>query len=327
MSNLIGSNEIQNDLARYRDSTNLVIASQLFDDPVRRDAFTTLYSVMRLIDDTVDAVFERTVTVEERRSIAASLKYWESMIHSTYCGQPQSDFAVKLSEINQRYAIPQSLWQNFFRAMWMDYDGVVFDTIDHFKQYCEGASVAATTIYLMLIGAQTSELGPDHSGNFDYISTGRNLGIWAYTVHILRDLREDLLTGDTGRYLIPDEILRKYELPRLCLREIAESGKIPSSLPEMVREFWLLGQQYGKIGMVQADTLARTLPLPRQKVLCIIISIYSHMSEAIVRLGWDVIGKNPQQAVADREDLIRRILTASSWSQLRRFWISDSIVP
>jgi len=326
MSDLKYSSEIESDLARYRDSTNLVIASQLFDDPARRDAFTTLYSLMRMIDDTVDAVFERTVTFEERQSIAASLKNWESLILSAYSGHPHPDLARKLSEILRHYAIPQVLWENFFRAMWMDFNGTVFETIDRFEQYCDGASVAATTIYLLLIGAPDSVSGENHTDRFDYSSAGRYLGIWAYSVHILRDLREDVLTGDTGRYLIPDEILHRYELSRAQLRESAASGKVSSSLLNMVREFWLLGQHHGKLGMRMVDTLAETLPLSRQKVLCIIISIYSHMSEAIYRLGWDVIRNDLRQAVSDREDLIQRILTASTWSQLRQFWVSDSIV-
>lgn len=322
MKNLNDSQVIISDLHRYRDSTNLVIASQLFEDKDRLTAFTTLYSLMRIVDDSVDVLFERPVSPEERLGIRNTLKEWEQTVSSAYSATPQSDVSQHLATIVRQFNIPHLLWEHFFRSMWMDFYESAFSTEDVFLAYCEGASVAATTIYLMLIGAKKNENGLTYDvSHFDFITTGRELGIWAYTVHILRDLKSDVMSGDIGRFLIPEDMMCRHGLNRDLLRESVANDRFTPTVKRFLQEFWKLGNQYGIRGLHRADQLARALPLNLQKVLCIIISIYSHLSFAIKQMEFDVIQKNPKEFMEDREVLIRKIMASNDWEELHSFWM------
>src|SRR6185295_12872475 len=105
--------------------------------------------------------------------------------------------------------VPDVLWRNFFVAMHRDLEVHRFATYRDFLDYTEGAAVAPTTIYLYLVASRSRAAGEPYRlpEGFDLIGSGRQLGIFAYLGHILRDLATDLATGEDGLlYLGADDL-------------------------------------------------------------------------------------------------------------------------
>jgi len=208
-----------------RDAANLVVASRLFKDKIRASAFTFLYSFMREVDDLVDDVAERLLSPSEKERILKSVEELEAMTISLHTRTDnKSARRVRFNKIQQVFGIPEELWRNFFKSMWMDFNLVYPQSYKDFLAYAEGASVAATTIYLILICAQKQ---PDNSYDWttaDILTTGRNLGIWAYTIHISRDLKSDCLAGESGRRLIPCDLFTRHGLTETDIRSQARPG-------------------------------------------------------------------------------------------------------
>lgn len=314
--------ETSDDLKKMRDAANLVVASQLFQCPERREAFNILYALMRKVDDLVDSVSESNfMSSAEYEQIRSEVVRWERAVISFYEGihdeSGQLDSVVTSLE---KFHIPKVLWDNFFESMWFDFHKKEIHTFNDFLQYAEGASVAATTIYLMLIGAVKTENGFD-TNNFDYIETGRNLGIWAYCIHIARDLKSDLLVGNEGRLTIPKILAQQFDFDKAKLRATANTTESDSGINNLVKSFLDWSRSYGDSGKKMASVIGQSLPLDRQIILCLIVAMYNKIQKKIEESGYHVLGQSHIVSPEERQNLCFQITMSRSWEEMKKYWI------
>ena len=136
-----------------KDRSSLYLVSQHFRDPRRYEAFIAMYSVMRVIDDRVDAIQDVTHLVEaERMEIHAELRRWRRTIGAVYEGGPFGDreqpFDVSLAAAVRAFPVPRHVWASFLDAMTFDVDHDRFATVEEFLRYAEGATVSPTTVFV-----------------------------------------------------------------------------------------------------------------------------------------------------------------------------------
>jgi len=205
---------LEADLARAEevashDRSNMWKVSQFMTDPARYEAFIAMYAVMRVVDDLVDALpASRGLDPALRASTLETLAAWESRISAALRGAPAEEPLDRaLAAASMQFPLSPTLWTNFVSAMRRDVDHDRFEDDRVFLEYAEGATAAPTTIYLYLLASQPGEDGryliaPRQDG-FDLLTCGRDLGVFAYMAHILRDIADDLRLGDRGRIYLP----------------------------------------------------------------------------------------------------------------------------
>jgi presqualene diphosphate synthase len=313
--------ETGKDLDQIRDAANLVVASQLFDCPIRRESFTILYSVMRKVDDLVDSISERDNIDElQKDTIRSEVLRWEHFISDYYRGEPCN--IPTLSSVYtalDTFQIPKILWDNFFESMWFDFNEEEILSFEDFLKYAEGASVAATTIYLTLIGAEKKE-NRFETSNFNYIELGHLLGIWAYAIHIVRDLKSDLKVGSNGRLTIPASLVHQFDLDKTKLRRYALDNIADPNISGLVSAFLQWSGSFGIRGKSLAIKLAELLPLERQIILCLIVAMYHNIARRIELSNFNVFDSKHVVLPEERHELVVKIRQSKSWLELEKYW-------
>lgn len=280
-----------------RDLNNLYLTSCYFRDQARYRAFCALYAVMRVVDDRVDELPpRRTMSAEAIGREHAVLEAWQaamsealvgrrpSVEHIAACDHPEAKALLHAAtDASVVFPLPTSLWRNFFAAMHQDVDQPRFATYTAFLDYTEGASVAPTTIYLALLAAR------DASGSgvyrvpetFDLIGCGRALGTFAYLAHILRDLAEDLETGDEGLIYLAADDMAKHDLDDDELRHDVARRHAGDALRALTAELAGRAQQALDTGRRLLVPLDGRLERDCAYVLELILTIYDRILDAV----------------------------------------------
>lgn len=222
-----------------RDRSNLYLVSRYLLDRRRYDAFIAMYAVMRVIDDFVDSIADvETLTNARREAHLRELSRWRERIRAAHAGTPQGGpLDVALCSALSAFPIPLVVWSDFLDAMAYDLGHVRFVTPESFLRYAEGAAAAPTTIFVFLLTADASgDEQPSVEGaspryevrdlgdGFDVAACGRDLGIFAYIAHILRDVSADLRLGRRGRIYIPESDLALSGLSEADFRAIVSAA-------------------------------------------------------------------------------------------------------
>jgi phytoene/squalene synthetase len=299
-----------------RDRNNLYRTSCLFRDEDRYRAFCGLYSVMRVVDDRVDDYVARpTRSHDATNRELAVLEGWRRAVHACLAGSAPASQDLHLLEqagaedILESFrragrTFPQSpgVWDRFFRSMRRDLEGSRFATFGEFLDYAEGAAIGPTTIYVDLITSEwDAEVGQYLPvEGFSLEECGRSLGRFAYIAHILRDLAEDLLTGDSGLFYLANDDLDRYGLSEAELRLEATEETQGEATTALVRE--LAGRARACLAEGRSHLLALEgkLPTDRAVILELIVRIYEEVLERISAVGYDVMTGRHRLTSADK---------------------------
>jgi phytoene/squalene synthetase len=300
-----------------KDRSNLYVVSQFIRDRRRYEAFTAMYSVMRVIDDLVDDVTNiGTLSAAERARMEGELERWQGRIEAAYVGNPQPEPSdIALASALAAFPVPRSTWWNFISAMRYDLRYDRFETWDNFLEYAEGATAAPTTIYIYLLCAQpvdgTGEgevrYEVEGSGNgFDYMSCGRELGIFAYLAHILRDVAEDLQIGETGRIYIPASELTDAGLSEDEFRSLVRSGSADRRWYELVASVVQRARRFERAGVSRARTRFPAMKPDCRFILALIIGLYQNLLARIEADPASVLRNGSASNEGDLPALVRR---------------------
>jgi phytoene synthase len=186
------------------------------------------------------------------------------------------------------FAIDQRLWDNFFAAMREDLTRSRFATYAAFLRYAEGATVSPTTVYLWLIAAerddrQTFQLPPD----FDVFGCGRNLGLFAYIAHVLRDLAADLATGTCGLvYLAADDMAAHGVTEEMLRRDLA-AERASAPVRALVQDLSERATRELVEGRARVYALRSRLTGDRVFILELIIRIYRETIDKLAACNYD----------------------------------------
>lgn len=290
-----------------RDYNNLYRTSCFFRDVERYRAFCAQYAIMRVVDDRIDALPSRSaLSPEARRAEREIVTAWRHVVTAAHRGQT-ADFSHLMSRLAhpqagdllhaltgsfQRFPVPLSLWDNFFDAMEWDLERARFRTHQEFLSYAEGATVAPTTIYLYLLVAREQADGRYRPpAGFDLIRCGRALGLFSYLGHILRDLPDDLSTGDDGLLYFAADDLRQHHLTEEMLFADLTAGHGSEALCGLVAD--LAGRARVNLaeGRGYLTALAGRLTPDCAFILELIITIYEAVLNKIEACGYDPMAR------------------------------------
>ena len=91
-----------------KDRSNLYLTSQFFEDRARYEAFISMYTIMRSIDDFIDNVPDKaTLSHKDRLALKDGLDKWERRICDSYAEKPLPDpLDVSLSAAVKTFPVP-----------------------------------------------------------------------------------------------------------------------------------------------------------------------------------------------------------------------------
>ncbi len=270
-----------------RDRSNLYLTSQFFEDQARYEAFISMYAVMRSIDDYIDNADKATLSHKDRLALKDGLDKWEHRIYNSYAEKPLPDpLDISLSAAVKTFPVPIKVWLNFISAMRFDIDYHSFADFEQFLNYAEGAAVAPTEIYIFLLTSVRSWNGRYLMGDFDYEGCSRELGLFAYLVHILRDMVQDMKMGLI--YLsIAD--LHAHDLDEVELKKIIVSGESDTRWLFLVRDICARAYDMEGHGLALAESQYPKMDLDCRFILCFIITIYQKLLDRIEKHPGDAL--------------------------------------
>lgn len=285
-----------------KDKSNLYVTSQFFEDRARYDAFIAMYAVMRLVDDFIDNVPDKqTAGPEVRAALKAELDRWEKRIRDAYAGKPSQDpIDVGLAAAALTFPVPIHVWLNFVDAMRFDVDHPRFADFQEFLHYGEGATVAPTVIYVYLLTAQKNADATYAVSGFDFETCGRELGLFAYLAHILRDVKEDMAVGTTGLVYLSMADLKTHALDESALRSLLAAGKPDPRWTALVRDLCSRAHQMEKKGMALAEARYAHMEPDCAYILCLIITVYSELLRRIEESPHKVLVGDPMMGSTDK---------------------------
>lgn len=313
-----------------RGRSNLYVVSQFLGDRRRYESFIAMYSVMRVIDDLVDAVPNvETLDRKKRDRLEGELKQWWNRIEDAYAGNPRREpLDVALASALAVFPIPKPTWRSFLRAMHDDLCHDRFETPESFLEYAEGAAAAPTTIYVFLLCAQPTTAGSlangrgtgiaryevaDAGDGFDYLFCGRELGIFAYLAHILRDVAKDLRIGERGRIYIPATDLAEAGLSEDELRLLIRTGLDDPRWRKLVATLVRRARRFEVTGVREARARFPVMEPDCRFILALIISLYRDLLDAIEADPASVLGDGMNHSDEDRLATVRRAATEAAY--------------
>lgn len=197
----------------------------------RRDFFSASYAAMRVIDDAVDEGFLPLPAAERRGRRAAMHDAVEAWRGQTADGVATGALDPLLAEGFEAVVRSADLgpgpWNGLARALHEDVDEAAMPDWATFDQYAEGATVAPAEIFIYLLAAETTREGFRYRLRRPAVDYARDLAIFCYLVHILRDLAKDAAVA--GRLVtIPATVLADAGLDRDRLGDAVADNRKPA---------------------------------------------------------------------------------------------------
>jgi len=318
-----------------KDHNNLYITSSFFKDSVKYKAFCAYYAVMRIVDDRVDNLPLSLAGNEElcNRELGV-VNAWEQVIISCSHGIYPTTFQLEacafanaravcesLITAFQAIPVPIKLWINFFDAMRSDILAGEFDSWSDFLTYAEGATVAPTTIYLLLIAAKRNESDSSYElpTGFDLFTCGRYLGIFAYLGHIIRDLAEDIKNATTRLCITRDDMVGHGVTPEKLRNEAYRHQASPSTC-SLVVELLRRARKYLLKGRALTVQIQDFIENDGRFILELIITMYESIIAKIESVGFDPMAKRHYLTRKEKANIVKSVAVQTGF--LIPDWVS-----
>ena len=215
--NLERALDICRDRIGRRESHLVAVATQL-DSPLRRNLFTACYAAMRVLDDVVDDDF---VIARDRslEAVEAYIDQWRQQTEDAAAGS----FTIAEESIEPEifYALNAFLgqseigvmpWHHLADAMRADVARSGVEDWGTFEAYCRGASVAPAQVFLYILSCRIDgERATATALPRPTLYYARDLALFCYLVHILRDLAKDA-RRDANLVIVPRTQLDEFGL-------------------------------------------------------------------------------------------------------------------
>ena len=287
----------------------LALAASCWDED-RVQAFTALYKAMRRVDDLVDGRRKgrRSIPPAERRCLEREIRGSMLAAPDSAGGRFESGHAA-LGDAMRRFSLPDWPFERWTSAMIADLRCEGFESWRDFYRYSLGAAAAPGAIFLHLAAASREDGGYVPPA-FDVDAVSRPLALFAYTVHLLRDFRED---QPNGLNAFPRALLRRFGLDEAQLCEIAcraadGSRRPPARFLAFLRAYRGIAEHY-RVGAREAIDSVSDILEPRARLsIEIVYDLYLQLLEK----ARDVAGV-PDLAVTPSEtrDRIARVIACT----------------
>lgn len=280
--------------------------------PRKRRLFESSYAVMRLIDDMVDVDFlprpagERA---ELRQSALASVDGWLTLSHQALAGD-RCDETLACAPLFHALAdaagregsdMPPEPWTTLAAAMARDVREMPLESRADFLDYCEGATVAPAAVFLYVLHARETDVG----GLFAHVAAetlfdqARDMGIFCYLTHILRDLAQDCLNGGGQLLTLPREWLVRCDLsPETTPDAVANRDTRADALAQLLLAEGAASRRRATAAM---DDVSRNLAARERQILAALLRIYGGIHDRLAAEPWRALGTASAAAAADAD--------------------------
>jgi phytoene/squalene synthetase len=226
------------DFDQIKDHPNILIAARFWDEK-RYGAAKTCYKFMRTIDDLIDdhKAANKIISENEKQQFIEDVEKWLKMIIN---GNSDNPLQKELTGTINKFRIPSWPLEAFAKSMIYDINNDVFPTMQAFLNYAGGASVAPAAIFVHLAGLKEND-GEYYDPAFDVKEAATSCAIFSYFVHIIRDFQKDQFNNLN---YFADNMILKNRLTRADLRKIADGGSISEGFRELIKEYYLVADEY-----------------------------------------------------------------------------------
>ena len=273
---------------------NLSQAAAMLEDPTKYRLFAVTYAAMRVLDDAVDVDFlsrpaaERVAT---RGETLALVDRWLAQVEAAERGRftpGRGTFEplvfTALDRFLGRSQIALGPWRRLAASLRRDVEERSLETWEDFLSYGEGACVAPGAVFIYVLACETGD------GDRTTLrlprpveSYARDLALFCYLVHIVRDLR-----GDAARnrqlLTVPRELLDGAGLTPQTLADAALRGDRARLIPvisSLLRE----AGGYTRRAEQEIGALAPHLPARETEVLSHLFALYRRTFDGL-RAAW-----------------------------------------
>jgi len=257
-----------------RSRASILESAASFWEKDRLEAFRTVYGAMRVVDDIVGDRKKRGFPIKEQERAVIESKI-KRILQGASPDAPSS--SLPLIFVRKCFGLPDRAFDLWMRSMVYDLRHDGFDCWQTFTDYAEGASVAPGAIFLHLCALRCDEsayIPPD----FDVFAKARDLALFCYVVHILRDFRADV---EENLFYIDDETSRRHGLDRNALRRIAASGEIDGPFRTLVADCVARGERFRARARGSLDSLSDHLEPRYRFSLEVVYDSYLQMFERL----------------------------------------------
>lgn len=275
-------------------------------DKERVNAFNVMYSIMRVVDDMVDE--RKDNSKETINKIKKEIAKWKELVDKCYEQNPDpTPISLAFSDSLSKFRVPKKVWDAFFSSMVGDLNRKDFKNFPDFEKYCFGATCAPTIIYLFILLSKKN--GDIYElRDFDYLKTGYNLGIWAYLVHILRDVKKD---ASCNLFYLPENEIAKFGLSKKDIFEFSKKGTGNLRYKDFVNYYLKKAKGYYLSSIKDTEKCLEKMPKDRAFAVLIILKIYEEIGKRLQVIGERVFSGEKVLPAEDyrsiEEDLIKRM--------------------
>lgn len=253
----------------------LDIAARIWADD-RYEAFKVCYRSMRIIDDLVDHQKStgRTLTADEQNLFASMIDDW---INSLRRKRPTDAFQETLLDTMEDFRLPVWPWEKLAEAMTYDLYHTGFVTFRAFRRYTEGAAIAPAAVFMHLCGLR-QEGGACLPPAFNIRSASKDLALFSYLVHIMRDFQKD--QNDHLNYFALDLMMQEGASLE-NLQTAGRGGEIVPPVRDLIARYRSLADWYRAAARRTLDQLLPSLEPRYQLSLELIYRLYLQIFERV----------------------------------------------
>lgn len=270
----------------------LYYVTSFFEDKNKFKAFCSTYASMRILDDFVDGIKNRTkLSCDEKIFYLKEINKWEDLITDCYYNGKRSENPIlrALSDTFKTFNIQLSPWTNLAEAMRWDIEYSRFNTFKEFLNYTEGAAIAPATVFISVLAAQSDGYKYDCLVNVaDPYIYAKDLAIFCYLTHILRDISIDLELEESGLIYLPVEDLNRFSISENDLWKFKSTKSINSNFQQLMEHQIQRARTFGEAGRASVDKLFIKLDPDCQFILSLLISLYERTMDKIVTVGYNI---------------------------------------
>lgn len=275
-----------------RDKPHLYDAAQHFTPQATRDAFAATYASMRVIDDFIDDIPDRShISPETRKAAQQLVNRWLGQVQAAVEGRPDDGpIWIALADTFQKFHIPVHPWEDLAEAMITDLFVPRFRDWDHLHRYMKGASVAPAIVFMHLVlTKQVSEDRYQCAWDYQRVAKGtEDLAIFCYWVHILRDAARDLTLGETGLVYFPAADMERFGVSVDDLHALREAGHASDTYKSLAAFEAERAMGHLKRGEALVPAIVRDATPAHAKALTSLVATYAALLEQLRACQFDV---------------------------------------
>lgn len=265
--------------------------------PERQRFFLASYASMRVIDDIVDDGFLELPDAERdahRADIIETIEQWQAQIIAAKAGAdnplPESgpldgNVYEALRRTLGKSDLSPDPWIELADALHRDVAEEPMDEWDDFIAYCEGATAAPASIFVYLLSARYDpEIGYTSPLTNPPLYHARDMAIFCYIIHILRDLPEDI-KGPDRLVTIPSEMLIAADITLGEIRNAIGQGKY-EELDYLGKILLEHAWEHFETGQARSGELLSILDTDEADTLSRLFTVYIELGGAMMENGY-----------------------------------------